>query len=260
MAPSPWRCRAGGGRLRGAKTERQMRPRGSTVPEPGKGASSGAFSFSGSDAMTTKQIALNVGREERAVRNWVKSLAAKNAVVAEKLAASSPAYPADYNLPETCSIIEEGLGKAAADVYRTNAANAEKDRIAARSTLPAAAFVRELRLTYGPEEAARRLDFLLGYQALPSSTPSAPLALPAPARPRAPRRVAAAPARPMKDYRDGMKRVHNAVRGASKTIDLPRVLGISAEDVAHHARKKGLPVSTRYPEDMAERIVRSYWS
>lgn len=74
--------------------------------------------------MTTKQIAEAVGKEERTVRNWVKRLAEKMAAVAEKSSASSPMKPADYDLDETCAIIEAGLGKNAASLYRENARRA----------------------------------------------------------------------------------------------------------------------------------------
>lgn len=84
--------------------------------------------------MTTKEIAQAVGKTERGVRNWVSSLAEKDSVIAEKLAASSPMKPADYTLAETCNIIEAGLGKAAADVYRTNAANSELKKQPAKMT------------------------------------------------------------------------------------------------------------------------------
>jgi hypothetical protein len=71
--------------------------------------------------MTTKDIARAIGKEERTVRNWVKRLAEKSSVVAEKLSVSSPMKPADYDLEETVSIIEIGLGKNAASLFRENA-------------------------------------------------------------------------------------------------------------------------------------------
>jgi prophage antirepressor-like protein len=80
----------------------------------------------------------------------------------------------------------------------------------------------------------------------------APRALPAPRQPAAPR------VKPMKDYYDGVRRVTNALRGASKVVNLSQVLGLSQQDIAYHARKKGLPVRQLYNRDEAERIVRSY--
>lgn len=71
--------------------------------------------------MTTKQISESIGRPEKTVRNWVKRLAAKMATVAAKLAASTSTYPADYDLDETIAIIETGMGKNAAFVFRQNA-------------------------------------------------------------------------------------------------------------------------------------------
>lgn len=71
--------------------------------------------------MTTREIAKATGKEERTVRRWVKKVADKMSSVAVKMSASSPAYPADYDLEETIAIIEEGMGKNAASIYRENA-------------------------------------------------------------------------------------------------------------------------------------------
>jgi hypothetical protein len=85
--------------------------------------------------MTVKEIAQAVGRESRAVQNWVSLVSAKNAQVFAKIAeARKTSKPADYTLAEVCDIIEAGLGKAAADVYRTNAANAELKKQPAKMT------------------------------------------------------------------------------------------------------------------------------
>lgn len=71
--------------------------------------------------MTTREISKATGKEERTVRRWVKKVADKMSAVAVKMSASSPAYPADYDLEETIAIIEEGMGKNAASIYRENA-------------------------------------------------------------------------------------------------------------------------------------------
>lgn len=71
--------------------------------------------------MNTKEIALAVNKTERSVRNWAKKVAEKNSVVAEKISASSPMNPADFTLEETIAIIEQGLGKNAAEMYASNA-------------------------------------------------------------------------------------------------------------------------------------------
>lgn len=105
--------------------------------------------------MTTKQIADAAGKPEQTVRNWIRSLASKSDAIKSKLDASSPMNPADYTLAEVCQIIEEGMGKAAADVYRTNAAHAEMQK--PQKTKYSAAYIREVRLSLGKEAAARLL-------------------------------------------------------------------------------------------------------
>ena len=72
--------------------------------------------------MTTREIAKATGKEERTVRRWVNKVAVRMSAVAVKMSASSPAHPANYDLEETISIIEEGMGKNAAAIYRENAA------------------------------------------------------------------------------------------------------------------------------------------
>lgn len=71
--------------------------------------------------MTTREIANTVGKDERSVRRWVNKAADKMSTLKDKMSLSSPTHPADYDLDETLAIIEAGLGKNAADVYRANA-------------------------------------------------------------------------------------------------------------------------------------------
>jgi|GEM_PF-1989763 len=108
--------------------------------------------------MRTKEIAEAVGKSERSVRYWldkIVSRAADRAVeghteeiavrIAAKYKTSSPELPADYDLDETIAIIEMGLGRNAAAVYRMNAERA--------SGAPAAVMTAE-------EARAARLDRL----------------------------------------------------------------------------------------------------
>lgn len=74
--------------------------------------------------MTTKQIAEAVGKNERSVQRWAKAVGDKMSSVGDKMAASSPNAPADYTLDETLAIIQHGMGKNAADLYRASAAPA----------------------------------------------------------------------------------------------------------------------------------------
>jgi len=78
--------------------------------------------------MTVKEIALAVNKKERAVHNWVKKTSEKNAQVGEKSAeAKETKKAASYNLDETCKIIEIGLGKNTADLFRMSSNNNIKE-------------------------------------------------------------------------------------------------------------------------------------
>lgn len=71
--------------------------------------------------MTTKEIAEAVGKTERSVQGWAKKAGEKIASVGEKIASAGHGKPADYDLDETCAIIEKGLGKNAASLFRESA-------------------------------------------------------------------------------------------------------------------------------------------
>jgi hypothetical protein len=114
--------------------------------------------------MTTKQIAEAVGQTERSVQMWAKKAGEKISSINEKISSASPRYPADYTMAETCLIIEEGLGKAAADVYRTNAAQAELalKPVPAAQRLPSGAQMNAMARIYGANEAGRIIKQLIG--------------------------------------------------------------------------------------------------
>jgi hypothetical protein len=94
--------------------------------------------------MTTKEIAEAVGRPEKTVRTWAFKVAAKSAEAAAKLAEATPSKPANWNLDETVAIIEYGMGKNAASLFRENAKRLPQnskdtdDRIGRLETLMAA--------------------------------------------------------------------------------------------------------------------------
>lgn len=71
--------------------------------------------------MTVKQIAEVTGKDERTVQRWVKKTSDKMSSINDKMSSSSPMKPADYDFEETCLIIESGMGKNAAGVFRANA-------------------------------------------------------------------------------------------------------------------------------------------
>jgi len=96
--------------------------------------------------MTTKEIAQAVGKDAATVSRWVEKVSCKVQEVSCKVQeAKKTKKPADYTLAEVCDIIESGLGKAAADVYRTNAANAELKKQPAKMT---GAYLAEINKAY----------------------------------------------------------------------------------------------------------------
>ena len=78
--------------------------------------------------MNVKEIAQAVGKTERTVHNWIEKVSAKIAQVSEKVAqAKATSKPADYTIDETIAIIEQGMGKNAAAIFRENAGNKPKE-------------------------------------------------------------------------------------------------------------------------------------
>lgn len=85
--------------------------------------------------MTTKQIAEVVGKDLSTVQRWVKkitdrmssmdgkmqSMDGRVQSIAVKMSESTSTHPADFDTEETVLIIETGMGKNAAGIFRTNA-------------------------------------------------------------------------------------------------------------------------------------------
>ena len=95
--------------------------------------------------MTTKEIGQAVGKQDQTVRGWIREVALKNNAIALKNNASTSSNPASYDLAETCIIIEHGMGTDVANVYRTNAANAEMQNKPAKLC---GAFLSEINKAY----------------------------------------------------------------------------------------------------------------
>ena len=85
--------------------------------------------------MTTKEIAEAVGKDERTIQRWAKRAGDKMASIGDKVSSAGHGIGADYSLDETCAIIEQGMGKNAASLFRENAKN--KTAPAAGSSLTA---------------------------------------------------------------------------------------------------------------------------
>jgi len=125
--------------------------------------------------MTAKEIASAVGREYRSVQNWIVAESVKNAEMSAKIAqARATSKPAQYTLAETCAIIEQGMGKDVATVFRTNAANAVLNAEQPKQQY-SAAYIREVRITAGIEAAkaliAANGDLYMGRAALQIEAP-----------------------------------------------------------------------------------------
>lgn len=133
--------------------------------------------------MTTKEIAFAVNKDQTTVQRWIKRLNGKMQSIDGKMLSSSPMVPADFNLEETCHIIEAGLGKNAADLYRMNAGEKRAENsgvgesISSRDLDLIAAIVAKTvatTLTHLDGRYQRRdggLDgFPSGFKALPATT------------------------------------------------------------------------------------------
>jgi transcriptional regulator with XRE-family HTH domain len=118
--------------------------------------------------MTTKEIAMAVGKDESTVRRWLRDLAGKIPAIAGKMHASTSTYPADYTLEETIEIIREGMGDSAAGIFQANSQQTKPGSL----RLPNGKQLQHMIQIYGPEEAGKRIDFLMGYsEAMPEFVP-----------------------------------------------------------------------------------------
>jgi len=109
--------------------------------------------------MTVREIAEAVGKNPATVARWVEKTSRKMQEVSRKVQeAKATSKPADYTEAETIAIIREGMGEVPAGVYQAAASPT-----APRVKLPNGTQLRELRMIYGPTEAARRLDAWIGF-------------------------------------------------------------------------------------------------
>lgn len=71
--------------------------------------------------MNTREIAKSVNKNVSTIQRWVNKAARKMQSIDGKMQSSTSTYPADYTLEETLAIIEAGMGKNAAGIFRANA-------------------------------------------------------------------------------------------------------------------------------------------
>lgn len=71
--------------------------------------------------MTTKEIAGATGKDERTVQRWIRKAGDKMSSISDKMSLACPHSPADFDFEEAVYIIEIGMGKSAAGIYRASA-------------------------------------------------------------------------------------------------------------------------------------------
>jgi len=109
--------------------------------------------------MTIREIAELCEVDETTVCRWIEKASCKMPELSCKMQeARDTKKAASYGLPETLAIIRSGGKNTLAALLEQNAAEKKA------SGLPTAAFLREMRALYGASEAARRLDYLIGYK------------------------------------------------------------------------------------------------
>jgi hypothetical protein len=110
--------------------------------------------------MNTREIAATCGVAERTVRDWIRKASVKSAELSAK-SAEGRGTGARYTLQETLAIIRAGGRHTLASLLEENA---RTFHITTRiDRLPNGVQLAELRRIYGAGEAARRIDFLIGY-------------------------------------------------------------------------------------------------
>lgn len=110
--------------------------------------------------MTIKQIAEACNVAESTVRSWAHKTA-ESADISAKIAKSRGKRAVKLSLDETLAIVRAGGRHTLASLLEENAKkHSGDDRI---HRFPNGAQLTELRRIYGPQEAARRVDFAIGY-------------------------------------------------------------------------------------------------
>ena len=136
--------------------------------------------------MTIKEIAKVANVDEVTIRRWAKKASDKMPSVSGKMTgALMTKVAANFTLPETIAIVRAGDNDTLANLLEQNAsetATAKAPR-AASHRLPNGAQMLSLAKIYGSQEAAKRMDFLIGYSPVPPALAKA--ILPAPAEPEA---------------------------------------------------------------------------
>lgn len=114
------------------------------------------------ESMTVKEIAQAVGKDPATVSRWVDRASCKMQEVSCKVQeAKQTKKPARYTLPEVIEIIRTGAGDQVADTFATNAQTAASPSPQKKQL--SGALLREMRMIYGKDGAASRIDQYMGF-------------------------------------------------------------------------------------------------
>lgn len=111
--------------------------------------------------MTIEELAKTCGVQDRTVRRWANRAADKMSSVEEKMSAAGHGKKTVFSLDEVLEIVRAGGRHTLAALLEENAKKSKTDHRVTR--LPNGAQLAELRRIYGSYEAARRIDFAIGY-------------------------------------------------------------------------------------------------
>lgn len=171
--------------------------------------------------MTIRQIADVCEQGESSIRRWIDQASAKMASLSVKMAdALKSKKPAQFSLDETLAIIRAGGKNTLADLLAQNAKTTAPKR-----AIPCGSQLEAFRKIYGPHEAAKRLDFLIGYPSGSYQTPTA--AKPTPSFP-----ALTTTAKRHLTLEAGLTAIHSIEKIIFSTEELPGLMGLTGDEVA----------------------------
>ena len=114
------------------------------------------------ESMTVKEIAQAVGRDHATIARWVEKTSRNMQEISRKVQeARATSKPARYTLPEVIEIIRTGAGDQVANTFATNAQSAANQEPKKKQL--SGALLREMRMIYGKDGAASRIDEYMGF-------------------------------------------------------------------------------------------------
>jgi|GEM_PF-3511862 len=135
--------------------------------------------------MTTHQLASLCEVDEKTIRRWINKASDKMSGLSDKMSeAEATKKPAYFQLNEVLAIINAGGKHTMAALLAENAKGHDDYKPVAPAAVPSGALITGLIRLYGPAEAARRFDFLIGFDPRTAAAAPAPLQIPARSTPK----------------------------------------------------------------------------